>query len=162
MSVKRAGPSSNSTPDLRRSSIVLSTRPITRHKYSRSTRLEGCINALAKSPSVVSSKRPEVVKSSRPTETQRPLFNRGRPSNTVARPSGSFREQTSPTGLWYSKIRLSITSSLETGLPLNLILSLATTRSPNFAFLPLTITSPAVILSSSFLREPYPMRARTF
>src|SRR5574337_169566 len=71
ISSKRAGPSSSSMPAFRRSMISSGTSPCTRHRYSRSMPLLGCINAFASSPSVVNSSRPVVLMSSRPTATQR-------------------------------------------------------------------------------------------
>ncbi len=71
----------------------------TRTTYSRSTSNDGCIMALASSPSVVASSRPVVLMSRRPIAIQRAPFSGGSDSNTVGRPSGSSRVVTSPSGL---------------------------------------------------------------
>ena len=97
--LKFAGPSSNCTPLRKRCNIASSTLPNTRTEYSRSTSRLGCIKRLASSPSVVKSNKPEVLISKRPTAIQREPVKRGKRSKTVARPSGSERVQSSPSGL---------------------------------------------------------------
>src|SRR5690625_7584245 len=76
-----------------------------RTRYSRSMTDEGCISLLASSPSLVNNSKPLVLKSSRPTDTQRSPLRDGRLSKTVRRPSGSEREQISPSGLLYKITR---------------------------------------------------------
>ena len=99
ISLKLAGPSSNCTPLRKRANIASSTWPNTRTEYSRSTSRLGCIKRLANSPSVVKSNKPEVLISKRPTAIHLAPFKRGKRSNTVGRPSGSLRVQSSPSGL---------------------------------------------------------------
>ena len=162
MSENRAGPSSNSTPARKRSSMASSTRPITRTRYSRSMALEGCISALARAPSVVNKRTPEVLKSSRPTETQRPCFSSGKRSKTVRRFSRSLREHTSRAGLWYSRTRTCSAPSHSTDLPSRRTDCPDRTRSPRRATVPSSVTRPASIQRSILRREPHPKLAKTF
>ena len=157
-----ARPSSSSTPLARRCTTSSATSPWMRQTYSRWMFEEGCIRALASSPSVVSSSRPVVLMSRRPTAIQREPFRRGRDSNTVGRPSGSSRVVTSPSGLLYSSTRAGSVRALATKtLPSSSTRSPLQTDWPVRATSPLTFTRPWAMRSSSARREPRPAWAST-
>src|SRR4249919_4145813 len=162
-----AGPSSSATPRARRSTRLSGTTSWpsgarTRQTYSRSTSNEGCISALASSPSVVSSSRPVVLMSRRPIAIQRAPLSIGSDSNTVGRPSGSSRVVTSPSGLLYISTRAGSVSAVATKtLPSISILSPPVTLWPTVAVSPLIFTSPSAMRCSSARREPRPACART-
>ena len=122
------------------------------------------MSRFANSPSLVNSIKPAVLISNRPTAIQRSPSIRGSRSNTVRRPSGSLRVLNSPSGLLYIITRqiLSAFSSIFTVWPSTRIESVSSTRSPNLATLPLTLTRFASMYFSISRREPTPARARTF
>src|SRR5690606_21443112 len=129
----------------------------------RSITHDGFINLLASSPSLVNSSKPLVLKSRRPTEIQRSPFNGGRLSYTVRRPSGSEREQISPSGLLYKITRRrEVSGRVATRRPLKKILSSAPTLSPSLATRSFTFTLPASMARSISRRDPKPARASTF
>src|SRR5712671_6500798 len=97
--------------------------------------------------------------SSRPTATQRPGGSR---EKTVARPSGSLRVTSSPTGLWYSSTLGWADFESAIGLPSTVTTSPGVARSPSFARRAPTLTRPASIQVSISRREPRPAAARTF
>ena len=162
-----AGPSSSATPRARRSAILSDTLSSpsgarTRQTYSRSTSREGCIIALASSPSVVSSSRPVVLMSRRPIAIQRAPLSAGSVSKIVGRPSGSSRVVTSPSGLLYISTRAGSVSALATKLrPSSSTLSPLLTLMPVRATSPLTLTMPSAMRCSSARREPSPAWAST-
>src|SRR5688572_15874549 len=162
-----AGPSSSATPRRRRSTSLSDTVSSpsgarTRQTYSRSTSNEGCIIALASSPSVVSSSRPVVLMSRRPIAIQRAPLSAGSASKIVGRPSGSSRVVTSPSGLLYISTRDGSLRALATKvLPSSSILSPPVTLMPTCATSPLTLTRPSAMRCSSARREPSPAWART-
>src|SRR5690606_31071421 len=162
-----AGPSSSATPRASRSTILSDTVSSpsgarTRHTYSRSISCEGCIIALASSPSVVSSSTPVVLMSSRPIEIQRAPFSAGSASKMVGRPSGSSRVVTSPSGLLYISTRGGSLNALATKVrPSSSIRSPPRTLMPTVATSPLTLTMPSAMRCSSARREPSPACAST-
>src|SRR5688572_16191812 len=162
-----AGPSSSATPRARRSTMFSGTcswpsGARTRQTYSRSTSNDGCISALASSPSVLSSSRPVVLMSRRPIAIQRAPLSAGRASKMVGRPSGSSRVVTSPSGLLYISTRAGSVSALATNWrPSSSILSPLLTLMPTCAVSPLTLTRPSAMRCSSARREPRPAWART-
>src|SRR5712671_4586396 len=97
--------------------------------------------------------------SSLPTATQRPG---GRLEKTVARPSGSLRVTSSPTGLWYSSTLGWAALERLTGSPSTATSSPGVARSPSFATRPPTVTRRASIQVSISRLEPRPAAARTF
>ena len=148
---------------MRRLSILSSTSPNTRTAYSRSTSCEGCIRRLASSPSLVNNNKPLVLISNRPTAIQRPFLIAGNRSNTVARPSGSLRLHSSPSGLLYINTRQAgVSLGVLRALPSTRILSAGSTLSPKVASFPLTEIRPASIHLSISRREPTPALASTF
>src|SRR5207342_2478930 len=162
-----AGPSSSATPRRRRSTRLSGTLSWpsgarTRQTYSRSTSNDGCIIALASSPSVVSSSRPVVLMSRRPIAIQRAPLSAGSASKMVGRPSGSSRVVTSPSGLLYIRTRDGSVSALATKLrPSISTLSPLPIDMPTCATSPLTLTRPSAMRCSSARREPRPACART-
>ena len=164
MSSKRAKPSSSSMPWRRASSVLSLTSPATRTQYSRGISALGCIRRWARAPSLVKSRRPAVLRSRRPTLTQRPWRIFGRRSKTLGRPSGSWRVQISPGGLWYIRIWRGVFCSGETcsGRPSRLKRSCPLTGWPISAGLPFTLRRPARIQSSISRREPWPRAASHF
>src|SRR4249919_3324883 len=162
-----AGPSSSATPRRRRSTRLSGTLywpsgARTRQTYSRSTSNDGCIIALASSPSVVSSSRPVVLMSRRPIAIQRAPLSAGSASKMVGRPSGSSRVVTSPSGLLYISTRDGSVSALATKLrPSMSTLSPLPIDMPTCATSPLTLTRPSAMRCSSARREPRPACART-
>lgn len=162
-----AGPSSSDTPRARRSTRLSGTVSSpsgarTRQTYSRSTSKEGCISALASSPSVVSSSRPVVLMSRRPIAIQRAPLSAGSESKMVGRPSGSSRVVTSPSGLLYISTREGSVRALATKLrPSSSILSPPLMLTPTWATSPLTLTRPSAMRCSRARREPRPACAST-
>src|SRR5690606_33130319 len=134
----------------------------TRHTYSRSISCEGCIIALASSPSVVSSSRPVVLMSRRPIEIQRAPLSAGSESKMVGRPSGSSRVVTSPSGLLYISTRGGSVSAVATKLRPSISMRAPPAMlMPTVATSPLTLTMPSAMRCSSARREPSPACAST-
>src|SRR5690606_16550054 len=162
-----AGPSSSATPRASRSTILSDTVSSpsgarTRHTYSRSISCEGCIIALASSPSVVSSSRPVVLMSRRPIEIQRAPLSAGSESRMVGRPSGSSRVVTSPSGLLYISTRGGSVSAVATNMrPSTSMRAPPAMLMPTVATSPLTLTMPSAMRCSSARREPSPACAST-
>ena len=150
-----------STPALTCSSAASVSSPSMRTAYSRSMPVDGCISLWANSPSLVTMSRPLVLMSSRPTVIQRPRWMEGNPSKTVFRPSGSRREQITPSRLFRTSTRGRGAPPAVRRRPSTAMRSLSATRSPSVAALPLTVMRPARIQRSISRREPRPRAAST-
>ena len=152
-------PSSSKTPRRRRSRFELSTTPRTVTRYSFSTWYRGWRSRAARSPSLVSTRRPVLLRSSLPTGKTR--ARAGTHSITVGRPRLSETALRDPRGLVEEPVLLLLADHGAVRPPV-LPEQSGSTEAPSSAVLPSTITRPERMRSSQCRREPRPASARNF